>query len=152
MSNKMFATMTAINSSKPTALKTVFRILLGLLMLYAGISHLSINRMEFQAQVPDWLPLGTDLVVILSGVVEIMLGAAMVYGRKIRVQAGIALAVFYILIFPGNINQYVNQIDAFGLDTDKARMIRLWFQPVLVLWALWSTNAILYLKEIFSSK
>lgn len=147
MSNKMFATMSSVNSIKPSLLKTGFRILLGLLMLYAGISHLTINRMEFQAQVPDWLPLGTDLVVILSGVLEIMLGAAMVYGRQIRVQTGIALATFYILIFPGNINQYVNQIDAFGLDTDKARLIRLWFQPVLVLWALWSTNAIPYLKE-----
>jgi len=133
-------------------IKIGFRIALGLMMLYAGISHLSINRMEFQAQVPDWLPLGKDLVVILSGIVEIALGAAMVYGRQIKLQAGIALAIFYVLIFPGNINQYVNQIDAFGLVTDKARMIRLWFQPVLVLWALWSSDAIPYLKEKFITK
>ena len=117
------------------------RVILGLLMLLAGIGHMSFQRAEFQAQVPDWLPLSKDLVVLLSGVVEIGLGAAMVLAGRWAVWVGLALASFYVLIFPGNIHQYVAGIDAFGLDTDRARFIRLFFQPVLVAWALWSTGA-----------
>ena len=111
-------------------------------MLYAGYSHLTFNRIEFQAQVPDWIPLSKDLVVILSGIVEILLGLGMVFWSKQRVKVGVALALFYVLIFPGNISQYLNGTDAFGaLNSDKARLIRLFFQPVLIAWALWSTGA-----------
>ena len=112
-------------------------------MLYAGISHLSFNRIDFQAQVPDWVPLSKDLVVIISGVIEIILGLSMVFWKRKRVEVGVALALFFVLIFPGNISQYLNQTDAFGaLDSDRARLIRLFFQPVLIIWALWSTGAL----------
>lgn len=127
--------------TKSTTTQTIFRIVLGLLMLLAGIGHLTFQRAEFQAQVPNWIPLGKDLVVILSGIVEISLGAGMVFLKKQRVWVGTALAIFYVLIFPGNIAQYLNGTDAFGLDTDQARLVRLFFQPVLVVWALWSTGA-----------
>ncbi|MCX2745532.1 hypothetical protein OO013_16750 [Mangrovivirga sp. M17] len=123
----------------------VFRILLGLFMIFAAIGHLTFDRAEFQAQVPNWIPLSKDLVVILSGIVELLLGLSMIFLKKYRIEAGIALAIFYILIFPGNIAQYVNGTDAFGLDTDRKRLIRLFFQPVLILWALWSTGAWKYL-------
>jgi uncharacterized membrane protein len=96
--------------------------------------------MEFQAQVPPWVPLSPDFVVLASGVVEIALGLALVSLQR-RKEVGIATAAFFIAIFPGNISQYVNHIDAFGLDSDRARAIRLLFQPLLVLWALWSTTA-----------
>lgn len=96
--------------------------------------------MEFQAQVPNWVPFSADFVVLASGVVEMLLGIALA-GLKRRKEVGIATALFFIAIFPGNISQYVNQIDAFGLDTDRARFIRLLFQPLLVFWALWSTGA-----------
>ena len=121
--------------------QAVFRILLGAFLCFAGIGHLTVARTEFLAQVPPWLPLDADLVVVLSGFVEIALGLALIFWVKRRVLAGLAAAVFFILIFPGNISQYVNRIDAFGLNTDQARFIRLLFQPVLVLWALWSTHA-----------
>ena len=125
-----------------TIVQTIFRILLGLFMILAGIGHLTYQRVEFQAQVPDWVPLGKDLVVILSGIVEFMLGITLLFWKRERVNVGIALAVFYILVFPGNIAQYVNGIDAFGLHTNNARLIRLFFQPVLIIWALWSTGAL----------
>lgn len=115
-------------------------------MVLAAIGHLTFQRAEFQAQVPNWVPLGKDLVVILSGIVEFALGLSMVFWKKQRVQTGIALALFYIAIFPGNIAQYLNGTNAFGLDTDNARLVRLFFQPVLILWALWSTGA---LKAMF---
>ncbi|HSN78619.1 MAG TPA: hypothetical protein VL334_26410 [Anaerolineae bacterium] len=121
--------------------KASFRILLGASLLFAGISHLTVARTEFLAQVPTWLPVNADLVVVLSGVAEIVLGLALIFLVKQRAQVGLAAAAFFILIFPGNISQYVNQIDGFGLNTDQARLTRLFFQPVLVLWALWSTDA-----------
>jgi glutathione peroxidase-family protein/uncharacterized membrane protein len=130
---------------KTTPLQNVMRILLGSLMILAGIGHLTFLRGEFQAQVPRWLPQSAqfmDFVVLVSGVVEITVGLAMIFFLRRKQQVGIALAIFYLLIFPGNISQYTNGIDAFGLDTDQKRLIRLFFQPVLILWALWSTGAL----------
>lgn len=127
--------------------KLISRIGLGIALIYAGIGHLSFSREEFQAQVPTWLPLDPDFVVIASGVVEISLGLGLVLLSKYKRQVGMLTAIFFIAIFPGNISQYVNGIDAFGLDSDQARLTRLFFQPVLVLWALWSTNALSLLKS-----
>ncbi len=118
-----------------------FQVLLGAALIYAGITHLTTNRTEFQAQVPTWVPLSADLVVLASGVVEILLGLALLLAWKYRVQVGWITAAFFVAIFPGNISQYVNGIDAFGLDSDRARLIRLFFQPLLVAWALWATGA-----------
>lgn len=127
---------------KTNTLQKVLNIILGAFMVLAAVGHLTYQRVEFQAQVPDWIPLSKDLVVILSGIVELVFGLSMLFWKKERVRVGMALALFFVLIFPGNINQYVNGINAFGLDTDKARLIRLFFQPVLILWALWSTGAL----------
>ena len=127
---------------KTSTTQNVFRILLALFMIFAGISHLTFNRVEFQAQVPDWVPFSKDLVVILSGIVEIILGLGLAFWKKQRVKFGWALALFFILIFPGNIAQYVDGKDAFGaLDSDRARLIRLFFQPVLIVWVLWSAGS-----------
>ena len=123
-----------------TLIKSVLRILLGAALLFAGIGHLTFARTEFQAQVPEWLPMNADLVVLLSGFVEIALGLLLIFLQKYKIQAGLLTALFFVLIFPGNISQYVNQVDAFGLDTDAARFNRLLFQPLLILWALWSTG------------
>lgn len=120
--------------------KMVFRVLLGAQLAFAGLSHLTWARTEFLAQVPTWLPVDGDLVVVLSGIVEIVLGLALIFLFKHKEWVGLATAIFFILIFPGNISQWVNGIDAFGLNTDEARFNRLFFQPVLVVWALWSTD------------
>ena len=103
--------------------------------------HLTVARTEFLAQVPNWVPLDGELVVVLSGIVEIILGAALIVLPQYRVLVGLVTAVFFVAIFPGNISQYLNGIDAFGLNSDTARAVRLLFQPLLVLWALWSTGA-----------
>jgi len=116
------------------------QVLLGAALIYTGILHLTTSRLEFQAQVPNWLPLSADFVVLASGVVEITLGLLLTSLQR-RAAVGIATALFFVAIFPGNISQYINKIDAFGLDSDRARFIRLFFQPLLVLWALWSTRA-----------
>ena len=122
-------------------LKNTTQLLLGAALAYAGIGHLTTNRLEFRAQVPTLLKDYADFVVISSGIVEIALGLSLALLWKYRTQVGWLTAAFFIAIFPGNISQYVNHIDAFGLDTDRARAIRLFFQPLLVIWALWSTGA-----------
>jgi len=125
-----------------TLTQKIFRILLALFMIYAGFSHLTFNRIDFQAQVPDWVPLSKDLVVILSGIVEMALGLALLFWKKQRAVIGWALAIFFILVFPGNVAQYLDGKDAFGaLNSDRARLIRLFFQPVLIAWAIWSSGA-----------
>jgi uncharacterized membrane protein len=116
------------------------QILLGATLIYTGTLHLTTSRLEFQAQVPPWAPFTPDFIVLASGVVEIALGLALISLQRRR-EVGLATAAFFIAIFPGNISQFVNGIDAFGLDSDRARAIRLLFQPLLVLWALWSTTA-----------
>lgn len=120
-----------------TLSQNLARIALGATMTAAGVTHLTVAREEFRAQVPDWFPADKDLVVLASGVVEIGLGAAFVALPKRRRLVGGLLAAFFVAIFPGNIAQYVEHNDAFGLDTDQKRFVRLFFQPVLVLWALW---------------
>jgi uncharacterized membrane protein len=120
-----------------TLAQNVARIALGSTMVAAGVTHLTVAREEFRAQVPGWFPLDDDLVVLGSGVVEIGLGAAFVALPKRRRLVGGLLAAFFVVIFPGNIAQYVEGNDAFGLDTDQKRFARLFFQPVLVVLALW---------------
>lgn len=129
------------NYIKTSTTQNIFRILLALFMVFAGFSHLTFNRVEFQAQVPEWLPMSKDLVVILSGIVEMILGLGLLFWKKQRVNFGWALAIFYVLIFPGNISQYIEGKDFASLDSDTARLIRLFFQPVLIAWALWSSGA-----------
>ena len=125
-------------------IKKLLQLLLGTFLTSAGLSHLGSNRQAFQAQVPTWLPIDADFVVLASGVVEIALGIALITSvfifTKYRKVIGLTVGIFFVLIFPGNINQYVNGIDAFGLDTDQKRLIRLFFQPLLVLWAIWATQ------------
>ncbi|MEY3177271.1 MAG: hypothetical protein RLZZ348_459 [Actinomycetota bacterium] len=136
-------------------IKKLLQLSLGAFLTSAGTSHLGSNRTEFLAQVPSWLPLNGDFVVVASGLVEIALGVSLISTTFIftqyRKQVGIVVAIFFILIFPGNINQYVNKIDAFGLDTDEKRLIRLFFQPPLVIWALWSSGATSLVRQLLKS-
>ena len=123
-----------------TAVRNVARTLLGAALIYAGIGHFTFSRIAFQAQVPPWLPLDPDFVVLASGAVEIALGLGLIFLSRYRKQIGWLTAAFFLAVFPGNISQYLTQTDAFGLNTDEARAIRLLFQPLLMLWALWATG------------
>lgn len=121
--------------------RTPLRLLLGAALIGAGVAHLTTQRTEFRAQVPSWFPLDEDLVVVVSGIVEIALGVALIVLRRHRVLVGAIVAAFFVAIFPGNIAQWSERVDAFGLDTDTERFVRLFFQPVLVVWALAATGA-----------
>lgn len=121
--------------------RTVARVALGVLLAFAGVSHLTWARHEFAAQVPPWVPFSADFTVVSSGVVEIVLGLAVLFVASHRAFVGIIVAVFFVAVFPGNLSQYLTGTDAFGLDTDTKRFVRLFFQPVLVVWALWCTGA-----------
>ncbi len=133
--------MTRPARTPASMLGTIGRLALGGALIFAGTGHLTTQRQEFQAQVPPWLPLDPDFVVVASGVVELTLGAALIALPRYRVPLGWLVAAFFVAVFPGNISQYLNQTDGFGLDTDRSRLIRLFFQPLLVAWALGSTGA-----------
>ncbi|GAB3239973.1 membrane protein [Hymenobacter seoulensis] len=137
-----------LENTHTTTLQNIARGLLGTFMVVAGTGHLTFARQEFQAQVPDFIPLDKDSIVLASGVVEIGLGLALLTlkGRN-RIRMGLGLAAFYAAVFPGNVHQYTHHISAFGLDTDAKRLGRLFFQPVLMGWALWSTGALRALKR-----
>ena len=128
-------------------MKTIGRILLGAMLAFAGVGHLTFARDEFDAQVPNSIPLDEEFVVVASGIVEIVLGTAFMALPRQRRIVGLIGAAFFVAVFPGNISQYLNGVDAFGLDSDRSRLIRLFFQPVLVVWALWSTDALQLVKE-----
>ncbi len=128
-------------NNKTTTAQNVGRIILGLFLMLAGTGHLTFQRVEFTAQVPPWLPFSPDFVVLASGVVEILLGASLLFLSKQRTTVGWVVAIFFVLVFPGNIAQLMEHRDAFGLDTDLKRWLRLPMQPALIFLALWSTGA-----------
>ncbi len=120
--------------------KAIARILLGAFLVTAGISHLTFARKAFRAQVPDWVPINVDDTVVISGIAEIALGAALIAPGKYKTTIGKTAALFFTAVFPGNISQYVNKRNSFGLNTNNKRLIRLFFQPLLVYWAVKSTE------------
>jgi len=123
-----------------TTARTIGRIFLGSSLVFAGVSHLTFARREFQAQVPESLPLDPDVTVLASGVVEVGLGSLLLFARKRRRLVGTIAALFFVAVFPGNVSQWMHQRDGFGLDTDMKRFVRLFFQPGLVALAAWSTR------------
>jgi uncharacterized membrane protein len=134
-------------------IRSMAQVALGVALVGAGTGHLTFQREEFQAQVPEWVPLAEDLVVLASGVVEIALGGALLatWKQPRRAIVGATAGAFFVAVFPGNIGQYAEHADAFGLDTDTKRAVRLLFQPVLVAWALLSTDALRVWKASRSS-
>lgn len=124
-----------------TKAQTLTRILLGIFLIFAGTGHLTFMRTAFLAQVPQWVPMNADLVVLLSGVVEIILGSSLLFLSKLRTTVGWIVALFLLGVFPGNIAQLVNHNYAFGLNSDLLLWIRLPFQPILIALVLWSTGA-----------
>lgn len=135
---------------KTSISQNILRITLGLIMIYIGIAHLSFRRIEFQAQVPRWLTSDenfVDMIVLISGYIEIIFGVIMVWGGKFKAKTGLVLGIFYVLVFPGNINQYIHELDGLRMYSNNERFLRLLFQPVLIFWALWSTNALKFFKK-----
>ena len=135
---------------KTSISQNILRVILGLIMIYIGIAHLSFRRIEFQAQVPRWLTSDEnliDMIILISGYIEIIFGVLMVWGGKFKAKTGLVLGIFYVLVFPGNINQYIHEIDGLRMYSNNERFLRLLFQPVLIFWALWSTNALKFFKK-----
>lgn len=118
-------------------LRAVMRVLVAALLLTSGTLHM-VSPELFNAQVPAFLPF-PRAIIYFSGVIELLLAAGLLLPR-FEQRAAIATALFFIVIFPGNVWQAVAQIDAFGLTTDAARLVRLGFQPVLILAVLFGSN------------
>ena len=133
--------------TRSARVRSAARLVLGSALIIAGLGHLTFARIDFQAQVPDWVGIDKNAVVILSGLVEIALGSALIVVRRRRSLLGLAAGLFFIAVFPGNISQFIDGHDAFGLNTNSDRRNRLFFQPVLVAWAWWSTDALAFLPR-----
>lgn len=139
--NKLLEAARSASGRPERLFAAVLRVAAGLMLLWAGITHLTIARIEFQAQVPQWFPADPNAVVLISGVLEILIGGAVVVLRRWRALAGLVMTLFLIAVFPGNIAQYLDHVDGFGLDTDQARLMRLVYEPVLWAWAFFPSNA-----------
>lgn len=126
-------------------IRAVARWLLAALLVTAGVGHLTTLRRGFRIAVPDWattvLRTDKDTIVVVSGVVEVMLGLALVLLPRERTRVGLAVAAFFVAVFPGNVHQWRTGASAPGLDTDRRRLGRLFLQPVLVAWAVWAGRA-----------
>ncbi|MGL5233691.1 MAG: DoxX family protein [Empedobacter falsenii] len=126
---------------KKNTKQNIARYSLGAFLVVAGITHLTIARKEFKAQVPNWVPLEKDDTVVYSGVVEIALGSSIILvSDKKKELVGKVIAGFFAAVFPGNWAQYKNHRNGFGLETDQKRLARLFLQPLFVLWAIKSTQ------------
>jgi uncharacterized membrane protein len=125
-------------------LKGVARWALSALLIAAGVSHLTWGRRGYRIAVPDWatkvLRTDKDMIVVASGAVEIMLGAAVIALPRERRRVGGVIAAFFVAVFPGNVHQWRTGRSAPLMRSDRARFVRLLLQPVLVAWALWSTT------------
>ncbi len=122
-------------------IKTIAKYGLGAMLITAGIGHLTFARKEFQAQVPEWVPLEKDDTVVYSGIVEIAMGTAIIAApKKYESVVGKLAAGLFTAVFPGNYTQYKERRNAFGLDSDNKRLARLFMQPLLLLWAIKSTD------------
>jgi uncharacterized membrane protein len=132
----------ATGAGTARGLRLAAQLALGAALVFAGVSHLSFARDEFRAQVPSWVPLDDDVVVLASGVVEVAIGGALLVTRRQprRALVGVTAAAFFVAVFPGNIAQFTGHRDAFGLDTDAERFVRLLFQPLLVVLAVEATE------------
>ncbi|WP_425546221.1 DoxX family protein [Agromyces tropicus] len=123
-------------------MRSVSRWALAGMLVFAGLSHLFWARKGFRIAVPDWVaiePADKDAVVIASGAAEILLGTAAVALPRERRRVGLAIAAFFVAVFPGNVHHWRTGRSVPLMRTDRARFARLFLQPVLVVLALWST-------------
>jgi len=124
--------------------RSVARGALAVLLVGAGVSHVTWGRRGYRIVVPGWatrlLRTDKDAIVVASGAVEVVLGVALVALPKERRRIGAAIAAFFVAVFPGNVHQWRTGRAAPGLNTDRSRFLRLFLQVPLVAWAWWSTR------------
>lgn len=118
--------------------------LLAAVFAAAGVSHLTWGRRGYRIVVPAWAPRATGLdvdgIVVASGAAELVLAAGLAGLPAERRRVGAAAALFLLAVWPGNVHQWRTRRSAPLLRTDRARLVRVLLQPLLVAWALWSTG------------
>ncbi len=121
-------------------------------MFVSGYGHLFLASDEIELLVPTWSPLSPKAMVIVTGYIEIIIGLAFIFIRRKVHLIGWILVVFLILVFPGNLYQYNNDIDALGLNTSGKRLARLFLQPIIILWVLYVSGNLKKLKPLKTNK
>jgi uncharacterized membrane protein len=117
-------------------IRTVLCCVFGALFIVAGITHFT-SRAFFVSIVPPYLP-SPDALVVISGVAEIGLGAAIWVPRWSRL-AGWGLIALLIAVFPANIHMWRHP-ELYPTIAPSALLWRLPIQGVLIAWAYWFTR------------
>lgn len=118
--------------------KALLRTLLAAAMAVAGVYHF-VNADFFVAMVPKVLPQPL-FITWLTGVMELALAVG-ISVEKTRSVAGVALAAFYVAVFPANVNMYLHPAESGAGDVDPTLLLlRLPLQLVFIVWALWTTR------------
>jgi uncharacterized membrane protein len=120
-------------TTRQRPLGVLLRWALAAFLATAGVGHF-VAPEEFLAQVPPYLP-APELLIAVSGVVELAIALALVALPRYRRLTGVIAALFFVAILPGNVAQYTEARDAFGLTSDAARLTRLVLHPLLWVWA-----------------
>jgi len=116
-----------------SSLKAIFRYLLGLFFIAAGINHFW-HSAFYVAMMPPYLPLH-DALVVVSGLAEIGLGALVMFKRW-QVVAGWGLVALSVAVFPANVQMALHP-ELFPRFTPAGLWLRLPLQAVAVAWIVW---------------
>lgn len=116
--------------------KEIFRWLLAVLFVFAGVSHF-LRPGFYEAMVPPYLP-SPHLLVVLSGIAEIILGVMLLIPRFSRMAAW-GLIALLIAVSPANIHMALHP-NLFPQFHPTSLWIRLPVQLVLMAWACWFTR------------
>lgn len=120
------------------AVKEIFRILMVLFIVTAGVLHF-VKPEPFVKIVPPYLPYPLALVYI-SGFFEILGGVGLLI-PPVSQAAAWGLIALFIAVFPANVNMAVNQIQLSGIPNSPLLYWgRLPLQAVLIAWAWWFTK------------
>src|SRR5215207_10355445 len=107
-------------------------------MIVAGITHFATVD-PFVQHLPDWVP-AREVLVYLTGAVEIALGVALMRSARHRATVGRWVAAYLIAVFPANIYVAVADVDVTAQPGGLHAWIRLPLQVLFIAWALVSTR------------
>jgi uncharacterized membrane protein len=116
------------------------RIAMAIALIAAGTDHW-VTPERYLPMMPPWMPLHLELV-LFTGAAEIA-GAFGLLMARTRTLAGIALAAYFVAVFPANIHNALNAVAIDGLPQAAwYYWARLPFQPLAIWWALFSAGLI----------
>jgi uncharacterized membrane protein len=118
-------------------IKAIFRWLLAIFLVFAGINHFR-DSAFYLKMMPPYIPWHGAMVAI-SGVAEVLLGVALLISEwwpRCRRLAGWGIIALLVAVFPANVYMYQHQ-ELFANYEPLVLLIRLPLQAVMIAWAWW---------------